>query len=62
MSKRNSRWRMDADVFLGLSRGLSSRRDLMIRCGRQANVAGKFDFVSKTPNKRNDRAWHICVD
>jgi hypothetical protein len=35
---------------------------LKIRCGRQANVAGKFDFVSKTRNKRNDRARHICVD
>jgi len=23
---------------------------------------GKFDFVSKTRNKRNDRARHICVD
>jgi len=34
----------------------------MIRCGRQANVAGKFEFVSKTRNKRNDRARHICVD
>jgi hypothetical protein len=34
----------------------------MIRCGRQANVAGKFDLVSKTRNKRNDRAWQICVD
>jgi hypothetical protein len=34
----------------------------MIRCGRQANVARKFDFVSTTRNKRNDRARHICVD
>jgi hypothetical protein len=23
---------------------------------------GKFDLVSKTRNKRNDRARHICVD
>jgi hypothetical protein len=34
----------------------------MIPRGRQANVTSKFDFVSKTPNKRNDRARHICVD
>jgi len=34
----------------------------LIRCSRQANVAGKFDFVSKIRYERNDRARHICVD
>jgi len=41
---------------------LGPHRDLVIRRCRQANVAGKFNFVSKIRNERNDRARHICVN